>query len=64
MSGEPDGDEPAVSTGRDEPEASTERRANQDCAADLEIIRQVELGDEIMDEYGETFSALAKPANP
>lgn len=83
MSGEPDGDEPAVSTGRDEPEASTERLAgerfargeafmaryrttfealaNQDCAADLETIRQVELGEAIMDEYGETFSALAKP---
>jgi hypothetical protein len=30
-------------------------------SADLEVIRQVELGAEIMDEYGETFSALAKP---
>lgn len=35
--------------------------ANQDCAADLETIRQVELREAIMDEYGETFSALAKP---
>lgn len=38
-----------------------EALAKQDNAADREIIRQIELGDEIMNEYGETFGALAKP---
>ena len=83
MTGEPEGDKPAVSTGTEEPEPSTqtladerfargeafmaryrtplEALAKQDGAVDLEVVRQVELGAEIMDEYGETFSALAKP---
>ncbi|HWW25439.1 MAG TPA: hypothetical protein VNZ85_06030 [Caulobacter sp.] len=39
----------------------SKRLANQDGVADLEVINQVELGAEIMDAYGETFSALAKP---
>ena len=38
-----------------------EALAKQDSATGLEVIHQVELGAEIMDEYGETFSALAKP---
>ena len=41
-----------------------EALAKQDGAADLEITRQIELGGEIMDEYDETFSALAKPSWP
>ncbi|SFI68963.1 hypothetical protein [Caulobacter sp. UNC279MFTsu5.1] len=43
--------------------ATFEALAKQDGAADLETLRQIELGDEIMDEYGETFSALAKPTD-
>ena len=38
-----------------------EALAEQDSAADLEISRQIELGEAIMDEYGETLSALANP---
>ena len=44
-------------------QTTLEASAKQDDAAGLEIIRQIEIGDEIMDEYGETFSALAKPAD-
>jgi len=40
-----------------------EALAKPDSTADLEVIRQVELGAEIMDEYGETFGALAKPTD-
>ena len=55
MIGESDGDlTPVVPRDQDEPERSGS-------AVDLEIIRQIELGEAIMDEYGETFSALAKP---
>jgi hypothetical protein len=38
-----------------------EMLAKQGRAADQDVIRQVELGNEIMEAYGETFSALAKP---
>ncbi len=38
-----------------------EALARGDGAVDRELIRQIELGEAIMDEYGKTFSALAKP---
>jgi hypothetical protein len=41
-------------------QATFEALAKQGGAADLEIIRQIEIGDGIMDEYDETFRALAK----
>ena len=41
--------------------ATFETLPKPDGAADLETLRQIELGEEILDEYSETFSALAKP---
>ena len=38
-----------------------EALAREDGAVDREVVRQIELGETIMDEYGETFSDLAKP---
>ena len=83
MINERDSANPAVSTGRDEPEQSPETFADarfargeafmaryrttfealarEDGAVDREVIRQIELGEAIMDEHDETFSALAKP---
>lgn len=41
--------------------ATFEALAREDGAVDRGVIRQIELGEAIMDEYGETLSALAKP---
>lgn len=51
MTGEPDGDKPAVSTGQGEPERSTEALADERFAR----------GEAFMARYRTTFEGLAKP---
>lgn len=51
MTGEPDGDKPAVSTGQGEPTPSTEMLADERFAR----------GEASMARYRSTFEALAKP---
>jgi hypothetical protein len=51
MTGEPDGDKPAVSTGQGEPAPSTETLADERFAR----------GEAFMARYRNTFEALAKP---